>query len=151
MSQEKFKAGESQEVFHKKAPEGGERMKTDSPRQKELPPERKKIVESGFSEGRNLYGDMFNVWVLLGFTPPEEIETITPLSYYRQYMEERKRSYSQGEINYVMELSDPGAIADFDRLVDEFNSDLERIKRDKDVATIKKFQQKASELIYKKR
>jgi hypothetical protein len=100
---------------------------------------------------------MFNIWARLNFrTSPEQIQTLASLPYYRQYMEESKSSsgqnrYSQEEIKYVMQLSDPESVAAFDQLVDEFNADIERIKQTNDVEAITGFLQRAGELVYKKR
>jgi len=49
-----------------------------------------------------------------------------------------------------MELSDPASVAAFDQLVDEFNADLERIKREKDFEAAQRFDNRAHELIYRK-
>ncbi|KKR05949.1 MAG: hypothetical protein UT32_C0019G0011 [Parcubacteria group bacterium GW2011_GWC2_39_14] len=116
----------------------------------------KEKVDSGFSGGRKLYGDLFNVWSRLRmFTYPEKIQTLQPLPHYRQYMAEAKSSggesrYPQAEIDYVMRLSDPISVAHFDQLIDEFNSKIEGIKQINDVAGIQTFIDRANTLVYKK-
>ena len=125
----------------------------DSP---QLHPKKKEMVDSGFSSGRKLYGDSYNVWARVNWcTTPEDTEKLKPLPHYKQNMEEAKSSngqnrYPQEEIEYVMQLSDPASVVAFDQLVDDFNADLERIKREKDFAAAQRFHKKAHELIYKK-
>ena len=117
---------------------------------------RKELVDSGFSGGRKLYGDSYNMWTRANWCEaPEDVEMLTPLPHYKQNMEEAQASdgksrYPQEEIEYVVQLSDPASVAAFDQLIDEFNADLERIKREKDFAAAKRFAERAHELIYKK-
>jgi len=111
----------------------------------QLHPKKKEIVDSGFSGGRKLYGDSYNMWTRANWCElPEDTGRLSPLSHYRQNMEEAKSSdgqsrYPQPEIEYVMELSGPASVAAFDHVVDEFNADLERIKREKDFCCCQAF------------
>jgi|SRR3989344_5288760 len=129
-------------------------MSEDKEGKNELPieglsPKRKELVDGGFSEGRKLYGDLFNIWGHLAFvTSAEELHSIKLLEHYKQFMEQNR--YPQAEVDYVMQLSDPTAVAEFDRLVDEFNADLERIKQEGDVGKVREFTKRASELVYRK-
>jgi len=132
-------------------------MKIEQPSDKPLVNQQiKEKVDSGFSGGRKLYGDMFIIWARLRmFTYPEKVQTLQPLPHYKQYMEEAKSSegesrYPQEEINYVMQLSDPGSIVYFDQLIDDFNSKIESIKQNNDVAEIQGFVDRANALVYKK-
>ena len=119
-------------------------------------PKIKEIVDSGFSGGRKLYGDSFGQFYVANncnFT--KNTDRLCPLLHYKQRIEEAKSSdghsrYPQEEIDYVMELSDPEAVAAYDQLVDEFNADLERIKTEQDFAAAKDFARRAKELIYQK-
>ena len=119
-------------------------------------PKIKEMVDSGFSNGRKLYGDRFNVWYLAWHCyNPKDTQKLEPLPHYQQSMEEATFSngehrYSPEGIEYVMQLSDAEAVAAFDQLVDEYNADLERIKTEQDFAAAHEFARRAKELIYKK-
>jgi len=106
-----------------------------------IDPRDKAMVDSGFSGGRKLYGDAFNAWPI--YRP---IQRLCPVEHYENYL---CRTSPQSK-DYIMSISDPEAVAAFDRLVDEFNADVERIKQQNDEATKDRFVQRAKELIYKK-
>lgn len=106
-----------------------------------------------FGNGARLDHDAMNVWQNLGYVMPalpQSMEKIKPRKHYEEYIRENDaKSNEDGEYTtMVMAKSDPAAVAEFDALVDEFNADLERIKREKDYAALQRFIARAKEIIY---
>lgn len=116
----------------------------DIPKTRETPNSAtKEMVDRGFSGGRKLYGDIFNVWPIYTI----KAERLSPVPHYVDAVQSR---YGQSEADYVLRLSDIGAIDAYNQLVDEFNTDLDRIKQENDIAAKDSFVKKAREIIYKK-
>lgn len=109
----------------------------------------------GFQNGERLDPDTMNVWQNLGYvTPmvPQSLEKVKPRKHYEEYVRENDaKNNENGEyVAMVMAKSDPTAVAEFDRMVDEFNADLDRIKREKDYAVLAIFIARIKTLIYSK-
>lgn len=109
-----------------------------------------------FNGGCKMDHDAINVWGSLSFVLPGLSQTwdrVTPRRHYKEYVMEsdKKNNENQKYADFVMERSDPQAVAAFDALVDEFNADLERIKREKDYNALKNFLARAKELVYSKK
>ena len=71
----------------------------------------------------------------------ENIQNLEPMLHYEKYYRE---IYKEVEtfpevIDKIIELSDKEQIKKYDTLVDKFNSDLERIKKESDSSKIKYF------------
>ncbi|MDQ5890082.1 MAG: hypothetical protein QG609_575 [Patescibacteria group bacterium] len=105
--------------------------------------------------------DIFNTWmdtmiicIASNEQTPQRLkptlsdETWNRLKERLRYEEEIQSRRLPGDIELVMELSDPTTVAAYDKLVDEFNSDLERIKKTKDATAVRDFYLRAKELIY---
>ncbi|MDO8659806.1 MAG: hypothetical protein Q7K54_04385 [Candidatus Parcubacteria bacterium] len=114
----------------------------------------KQRVEQGFSGGRKLYGDSYNNFGWLqGYAYTDSIQTIPsnflPLRHYEEDMRARYKT-DQDEVDYVMQMSDPVAVAAYDQFIDELNANLERIVKEKDVAALDTLLERGSALVYKK-
>ncbi len=115
-----------------------------------------RYAEERFNDGYRLDHDTMNVWVILGYIVPglpRSFEKIKPLRRYAEYVAEIDRRHGEnGRYSaLLMQRSDPASVTAFDALVEAFNADLERIKREQDYATIKKFLASAKELVYSKK
>jgi hypothetical protein len=94
-----------------------------------------------------LFHDAVNSLGLLAALPTEiNIEEVMPLEHYEEYLLRQEEKFP-GQYELVMSLSDPAAVAAFNALIDEFNADLTRIKREKDYATCENFVRKLVKLI----
>lgn len=114
----------------------------------------KKRVDEGFSGGRKLYGDSYNNFGWLQhYADSDSIQTIPanflPLRHYEEDMRVRYKT-DQDEVDYVMQLSDPRAVAAYDQFIDELNADLERIIKEKDVTALENLLEKGRTIVYKK-
>ena len=121
----------------------------DSPKMRE---HIKKRVDQGFSDGRKLYGDSYNEfgW-LIAYVDIDSVQMIPPNYLPLKHYEEYIRAHSpQDELDYVMQLSDPEAVAAYNKFIDELNADLERIIKEKDVTALEAFLERGSTLVYKK-
>jgi len=108
--------------------------------------------------------DIFNTWVdtqLICIASNEQTpqrlkytlsdETWNGLKERQYYVEEIQSRNIPGNAKLILELSDPTTVAAYDKLVDEFNSDLERIKKTKDATAVRDFYLRAKELIKSKK
>ena len=98
-----------------------------------------------------LDSDTCNDWAkgIAGVDEPGWLDVLNPKQHYAE------RAIAHGGdsemTKLTLQLSDPEAVAEYDQIVDEFNADLERIRREMDQETVKKFWKKATDLIYSKR
>ncbi|MFA6475921.1 MAG: hypothetical protein WCV68_00745 [Candidatus Paceibacterota bacterium] len=60
---------------------------------------------------------------------------------------EREKAFGDRYIGRIMELSDPNQIRKYDKLVDEFNADRERIIREKDYDSLREYLAKVRSLV----
>jgi hypothetical protein len=89
--------------------------------------------------------DAVNVWQnVLG----RYLDRIKPAEHYETYI---RRKNAPPIADLIMQLSDPEAVVAFDRIVDDFNADLERIKRDNDFSALKQFVEMGAKIVYSKR
>lgn len=125
----------------------------------EAPEEHSKIYQYAmerFDAGCNLDHDSMNVWNSLAYVMPavpQSLDKAKPRRHYRDYTAEIDQSHGEnGEyVEMIMQRSAPEAVSAFDALVDEFNADLDRIKLERDFEAIKRFVNKAKELVYSKK
>ena len=89
--------------------------------------------------------DSFNGWVSLYYVTAEGISGLTPRLTYEEYV--RSTNKDPELIEFILRVSRPEAVNAFDDLADEFNKDLDRIKRDKDLVAVKNFFERAQLLI----
>jgi hypothetical protein len=128
--------------------------------QQEAMEDQLRIIRSRFIKYK-LDHDIFNTWIdamIICIASNEQTpqrlkptlsdETWNGLKERQHYEEEIQSRRLPGDINLVLELSDPTTVAAYDKLVDEFNGDLERIKKTKDATAVKDFYLRAKELIY---
>lgn len=132
-------------------------------------------MESRFVSGeKRLYRDVLNFWpIWVDFFKSlsqeqlaKQLELLEPLSYYQESFLKRgkmeveslqislgKKSaqnhdvYYKEELNLVMELSDKNLIKQYNDLVDRYNNDLPRIKKEKDVNAICRYIQKVVSIV----
>lgn len=114
----------------------------------------KRAVEA-FDNGYQLEHDTINVWNNLVFIIPgipQGLAKLNPRKHYEEYVREIDARHNEnGEyVALVMQRSTPARVAAFDKLADEFNADLERIKREEDFDSIQVYVKKAQELVYTK-
>lgn len=135
-------------------------------------------IELGFSDNRKLYRDAMNFWMQIntGFIKsmdPEKlkdyINNIKPIPHYEQgYIEkgikniesmdnEDKESIEYHEKHYkkelegIMKSSDKEQVKKYDELVDKFNSDLDRIKKEMDLDSLEHYFNKIIEILDEKK
>jgi hypothetical protein len=102
-----------------------------------------RFIKSMFTHAK-LNHDYYNVWHKLPFNEEQWHEPIQPFQHYAELVRIRDAQHA----DLVIQLSDPEAVAAYDKLVDEFNAVLPEINRIKDFGTIKNFWEKARKLIY---
>jgi len=97
----------------------------------------KKLVDRNFDSKNKLYEDVLNVWAQAQMIPrnKEAIHTLGPIKHYEEYLAEIESGYP-GIYNYVMSLSDPDLVVRFNRIIDDYNNDLDRIKEELDFDAI---------------
>lgn len=118
-----------------------------------LTDKRRKMIDSHFTSGAGLYRDVMNIWAPLPmFADGDSIHDylladLRLLPHYAEYI--GAKQYTPAEIDYIFQKSSLEAIAKFDTLIDEYNADLERIKKEKDGKKIKEFVHRAEALFEK--
>lgn len=75
-----------------------------------------------------------------------KFEEMRPAKLYEEHLQNRSDVFTKR----TMELSDPEAVATINKLVIEFNEDLERIKRDRDIKRVNFFLKTIEELVQEK-
>lgn len=95
--------------------------------------------------------DAFNVWNPNSMRATNgRFAELEPTQHYGEYFQDQDKLYSAkgklGLFDAIMQRSNPEAVAAFDRLVDEFNADLPRIKEQGDNKTVQTFLRRAHEL-----
>lgn len=77
-------------------------------------------------------------------------EEIKPVMHYQEFYESQDANYERGGkpgfSAAIMAKSNPTGVAAFDKIVDELNSDLPRIKEQKDKEAIREYIVRAMEL-----
>lgn len=122
-------------------------------------------IEREFASGLKLTRDVKTFWsallLIISFSGKEAesfVESLESLPHYEEgYLRKseediaglRERGHediasqvesnSPKQIAKIMELSDPEQVKKYDDLVDSFNDDLERIKKEKDLAAVKQY------------
>ena len=118
-----------------------------------LTDERRKLIDAHFTSGIGLYRDVINIWTPLPMVLDGDsiddafLVDLKPLPHYAEYLDARQ--YAPSEIKYIAQKSSSEAITKFDSLIDEYNADRERIKKQKDGKKIKEFVSRA-EALFKK-
>lgn len=157
----------------------GEQLKNIKEEQEEIRKRVEEQVDPNFSSGRKLYRDVLNFWGLaaemsfLKILSPEQIKkylsSLQPVLHYKEgYLEKgdndaeylRQSSgnesaeyhikYYKAELDRIMELSDSEQIEKYDRLVDEYNTELKRIKEENDVKSLLGYFEKVKALVDEK-
>ena len=98
--------------------------------------------------------DSYNAWsglILVYESEYHPFDRLTPVPSYEEY---HRRSSIPEENRWIQEVimqhSNPDTVAIYNDLVKEFNSDLERIKTQRDMEKIKDFLRRIQMLIYGK-
>lgn len=106
---------------------------------------KREMVDSQYNESTGLMNDAINQWASLFYVQDAEaLKDITPRQHYEEYYNSRVEL----EIaDYVMQKSNPGAVTAHYALVDEFNSNLDRILQEGDTEAVREFYERANRLI----
>lgn len=120
-------------------------------------------VDHCFSKGELLYSDVLNFWSHLNMSfklknPKillENLNKLEPLPHYQEGYENMGKAYDnlttreecEQDLKRIMALSNPAQIQRYNNLVDEFNADLERIKKEKDFSILDQYFQRARSLV----
>ena len=119
----------------------------------DLSDERRQLIDDHFAGGTGLFRDVINIWAPLPMCvdgdsiDDEFLEEIKPLPHYEEYI--GRRHYSPAEVDYIFQKSSLEAITKFDALIDEYNADLARIKKEKNGRKIMEFVSRAEALFAK--
>ncbi len=111
-----------------------------------LDPARKERIDAGFETGTGIDSDAMGVWILPTNSAREGVwNELESLEHYADYV--RRKNADPGAADYILAKSTSEAIKNFNALVDEFNKDLERIRREQDATTVEAFFKHAKKLI----
>jgi len=96
-------------------------------------------------EGK-LFDDTFNDWfgeaVLFVSTPDR-----TTLHPVRHYEDRQRELYGPTAAEEVIQASDSDAMRRYNQIVDEFNAEIDRINREKDVETVRRYLKRVKEVL----
>lgn len=106
--------------------------------------EEKAFVEKiHFGQGEKSSADYINAYTTISiYSQLGNFEKMKVVKTYKEYFENSP---------YVLELSDKETVKKIDELVSEFNSDLDRIKEEKDIEAVKDFLDKIGNLMKEKK
>ena len=108
----------------------------------------KELIDKNFRLGNKIYEDVLNLWMpmLLMSNSVKSLDCLRPIGHYEDYLQEIELNYP-GIYDYVMSLSDIAFVTAFNKLIDQFNDDIARIKAEQDFDAIKKYVHKAREIV----
>lgn len=100
---------------------------------------------------RGITGDSLNAWMPNSMRGDlRNFDELAPVEHYGEYFQRKDQQYTEagkpGLFQGIMEKSNPEGVAEFDKLVDEFNVDLPRIKEERDGEAVQEFFRRAGEL-----
>lgn len=115
-----------------------------------LSEEQRKKVDEKFGKDGRLDEDAINAWPMMIPEKPSELfwEILKPIEKYKDYL---IMQYDKASFDYVISKSDPEAILELDRLIDEFNADFERIKEEKNCDALLAWRDRAVKIIREKK
>jgi hypothetical protein len=76
--------------------------------------------------------------------------SVKSLPHYKDYLTQRAGT-PQEEVDFIMSLSDPQAVAAFDQVVDEFNTEVDRINREQDFEAVHHLETRGFDVLKQKR
>lgn len=158
--------GEEGELIEDKRFSGGNDIENDI----------KEIVDPDFLDGRMIYSEVIHFWPteinekhFLSMSPKKLDYFVHAIPHYREGYEQKRdealrineesfRSYGpatlqkfkdfeNGFVRRIMELSDPNQVRKYDKLVDKFNADRERIIKERDYESLQKYIAKVKALV----
>lgn len=125
-------------------------MEKFKPEEISLPLEEKRQVDMQFGGGVKLSMDYVNAYLMIDFCRQlSRFEEMKPIQTYEEYFSGEGKN--PNILPYVLKLSDAKAIEDLNKLVIDFNSDLDRIKEEKDIEAVKEFLDKIGILMKEKK
>ncbi|HNU96372.1 MAG TPA: hypothetical protein PKH95_03105 [Candidatus Magasanikbacteria bacterium] len=94
--------------------------------------------------------DYVNAYLMIDFCRQlSRFEEMKPIQTYEEYFSGEGKN--PNILPYVLKLSDAKAIEDLNKLVIDFNNDLNRIKEEKDMEAVKEFLDKIGNLMKEKK
>ena len=106
----------------------------------------KKIIDMNFEGGRMLDRDVLNFWPTVMITSKlGDLSELSSIARYEQGY--RDVGDNNAKIKYIMRFSDLEQIKKYNELVDEFNADLARIKRENDIDGLKDYIKRATKIV----
>lgn len=125
-------------------------MEKFKPEEIGLPIEEKNQIDMQFGGGVKLSADYINAYVMIDFCRQlPRFEEMKPVQTYEKYFSGEGKN--PNILPYVLKLSDTKAVEDLNKLVIDFNSDLGRIKEEKDIEAVKEFLNKIGNLMKEKK
>ena len=114
-----------------------------------LSEDEKSIIDSHFLSGTGIDEDMLNAGWMVPATfcgSPEMLlnyfDKFQPTKKYSEYLE-KWLPYEKTKHEYIMRKTNVSAVVAYDALVEEYNNDLDRMKKEKDVVALKDFLNRA--------
>lgn len=112
----------------------------------------KEIIDNSFANGELLCADVRNAFAAHSLrisAGNSNVENYRPVPTYEEYFRRVSSRYRNPEARYryIMDRSDPGAVARYNARVARFNADLERIVRRKDTQAVTDFHREVDDLI----
>ncbi len=125
-------------------------MEKFKPEETSLPLEEKRQVDMQFGGNVKLSMDYVNAYLMIDFCRQlSKFEEMKPIQTYEEYFSGEGKN--PNILPYVLKLSDAKAIENLNSLVIDFNSDLDRIKEEKDIEAVKEFLDKIGILMKEKK
>lgn len=110
----------------------------------ETPELSQEMIDRHFKKN-NINIDALNAWAYMSIriSLPNGLKKIDPVPHYEEYF----RKHYPGCAKYIIERTSKESMNEFNRLADEFNKDLERIKKENDIQTIRDYLNKIQKLL----
>ncbi len=125
-------------------------MEKFKPEEIGLPIEEKKQIDMQFGGNVKLSMDYVNAYLMIDFCRQlSRFEEMKPIQTYEEYFSGEGKN--PNILPYVLKLSDAKAVEDLNKLVIDFNNDLDRIKEKKDMGAVKEFLDKIGNLMKEKK
>lgn len=95
-----------------------------------------------------LYSDVVDIFVAPAtYIQADKFESLKPLPQYDEYIKEGVFKDTPEVVEFILARSSQEAVNKLNNIIDRFNADLDRIKREKDAAAVEAFCREANNLV----
>ncbi len=109
-------------------------------------------IDGYIADGDGLFSDSLHTWLILNGTSNPKYFHVENLITFEHYEERIRRLFTiPASADYILNNSNPIKVKQFNKMIDEFNADLPRIKQENDLTKCREFFNQALQLFNRKK